>query len=172
MNKYLIQSIRNDYQEISNLKISIKKIEKYILPILLFINESNSKTFLISGAQGIGKSTLTKIISKNFYKFFKKRVLTISLDDFYYNYNYRIKLSKSIHPLFKIRGVPGTHDIRQINKIINNFMKSKYPISLPIFDKLKDNRSTKKKIIKQKSDILILEGWCCGAISLKKKLSF
>ena len=65
------------------------------------------------------------------------------------------------------RGVPGTHNIKLLLKIINNFEKSRYPIEIPIFDKLNDNRIKKKRIINYKHDILMLEGWCCGSPPIK-----
>jgi len=61
------------------------------------------------------------------------------------------------------RGVPGTHNIKEILNTIKKFNKSKYPIKIPIFNKLKDTRREKQKIINKKADIIILEGWCCGS---------
>ena len=169
MLKKLVDSIQNNFIEFTNKKISKKEIEKKILPIFLFFNNSKKNMFLISGSQGIGKTTILKILNKNFYKFFGKRLLTLSLDDFYYDKPQRKLLSKSVHPLMITRGVPGTHNIKEIFNIIEKFNKSQYPIKIPIFDKLTDSRIKKKKIIKKKSDILILEGWCCGSPALKKK---
>ena len=60
------------------------------------------------------------------------------------------------------RGVPGTHNTDLLLKNIDSFEKSRYPIKLPIFNKLKDDNSKKFRIIKSKKDILLLEGWCCG----------
>ena len=37
----------------------------------------------------------------------------------------REKLSKAIHPLFRTRGVPGTHDCKLILKVIKNLTKKK-----------------------------------------------
>ncbi len=75
-------------------------------------------------------------------------------------------MSQNIHPLFKIRGVPGTHDI----KLVKNFfdfvkMKRFKKTRLPKFDKSIDDRSKKKYWfnIKEKPEIVILEGWCVGA---------
>ena len=169
MQTKLIDSIHNNFFELTNKKISKSEIEKKILPIFLFLNNSKKNKFLISGSQGIGKTTILKILKKDFYKFFNKRLLTLSLDDFYYDKYQRKLLSKSIHSLMMTRGVPGTHDITEILSIINKFNKSQYPIELPIFDKLSDLKLLRKKIIKIKSDILILEGWCCGATALEKE---
>jgi len=75
-------------------------------------------------------------------------------------------MSHKIHPLFKIRGVPGTHDINLVKKFFNIIKKNKFEkIKLPRFEKAEDNRAKKKYWfnIKQKPEIVILEGWCVGA---------
>ena len=90
----------------------------------------------------------------------------ISIDDFYKTLNDRDKMSHRIHPLFKIRGVPGTHDINLVKKFFNIIKKNKFEkIKLPRFEKARDNRAKKKYWfnIKQKPEIVILEGWCVGA---------
>ena len=46
--------------------------------------------------------------------------------------------------------------------------KKQYPIEIPIFDKLLDNKIRKKNKIYKKCDILILEGWCCGCNTINK----
>jgi D-glycerate 3-kinase len=71
-----------------------------------------------------------------------------------------------VHPLFKTRGVPGTHDINLVKKFFNIIKKKKFKkIKLPKFEKADDNRLKKKYWfnIKQKPEIVILEGWCVGA---------
>jgi len=75
-------------------------------------------------------------------------------------------MSHKIHPLFKTRGVPGTHDINLVKKFFNIIKKNKFEkIKLPRFEKAIDNRAEKKYWfnIKQKPEIVILEGWCVGA---------
>ena len=167
MEKKLTNSIQNDFLKITGVKISKIYIKNKILPVFRYLDESKKNMFLLSGSQGIGKTTFIKILYKNFNKYYKKKILTLSLDDFYYSKNYRKKLSKLIHPLMATRGVPGTHNIKLLLKIINNFEKNRYPIEIPIFDKLNDNRIKKKRIINYKHDILILEGWCCGSPPIK-----
>ena len=61
MQKKLIDSIQNDFFKLTNKKLSKKQIEKKILPIFFFIYNSKRKKFLISGSQGIGKTTIEKI---------------------------------------------------------------------------------------------------------------
>ena len=168
MQKKIINSIQKDYIKKSGAKISKIEIEKYLLPIFDYINFSKKNTFILSGSQGIGKTTLIKILEKNFEKYYKKKILTLSLDDFYFNKKERLQLSNSIHPLLITRGVPGTHNINEIFEIIKKFKKNQYPLKIPLFDKLTDRRKRNKKIVKKKADILIFEGWCCGCPPINK----
>ena len=76
------------------------------------------------------------------------------------------KIANKIHPLLKTRGVPGTHDINLVKNFFNIIRKKKFKkIKLPKFEKAMDNRLEKKYWfnIKQKPEIVILEGWCVGA---------
>ena len=143
MQKKIIDSIQNDFFKLTNRKLSKKQIEKKILPIFFFIHNSKRKNFLISGSQGIGKTTILEILNRNFHKFFGKKILSLSLDDFYYDKAQREILSKTIHPLLMTRGVPGTHNTKEILNVIKKFSKSEYPIKIPIFNKLKDTRKRK-----------------------------
>ncbi len=169
MKDKIINSISNDLNILTKKKFPKKYISKYILPIIDNIANSKQKKILISGSQGIGKSTLLKIIENNVLKFYEKKILTLSLDDYYLSKKERLILSKKIHPLLITRGVPGTHDINKLIKDIISFQNKKYPIIKPIFDKLKDDRSRKREKIIKKADILILEGWCCGSPPIEKK---
>ena len=75
-------------------------------------------------------------------------------------------MSKKKHPLFLTRGVPGTHDIVFINKILKKLKKKNFrTVLIPKFDKSKDDRANKKKWqrIKKQPHIIIFEGWCVGA---------
>ena len=167
-NKELINSIYKDFYKITKKNISKIYIEKKILPLFYFIENSGKNMFLIAGSQGIGKTTYLNILNNNFQKYFNKKILSLSLDDYYYDLSIRKKLSRDIHPLLITRGVPGTHNIKELKKTINQFKNTDYPIKLPIFNKLIDKRSAIKKIINKKADILILEGWCCGSPYIKK----
>ena len=163
MSEQLIYSVQKQLIELTNIKFSIKYIETYICPIFEYIISSKKKKFLIAGSQGIGKSTLLYILEKNLKIIYNKEILSLSLDDYYLTKKQRVSLSKKIHPLLITRGVPGTHDIKKLLKHVRCFERSIYPINIPIFDKLNDDRLTKVKKIKTKADILILEGWCCAS---------
>ena len=163
--------IQEHLKQLTNKTFSKKYISQYIAPIINNINTSKDKKFIIAGSQGAGKSTLAILFKLALEKIYKKKVMLLSIDDYYLSKKKRIKLSKKIHPLLITRGVPGTHDIVALKNDIINFQQKKFPITTPTFNKLKDDVSIKKKIIKN-AEILLLEGWCCGAPSINKKYLF
>ena len=172
-------SVKKDYFKFLNKeKISgkfkvekIKSLKKFYIPISFWIeNKYRQKgdTLFIgfSGGQGSGKTTATGILKIILNKFFKRRTHVSSIDDFYKTVKERNKMSSIIHPLFKTRGVPGTHDIKLIKNFFNYVKKKNFkPTQLPKFDKAIDNRLKKKYWfnVKKRPEIIILEGWCVGA---------
>jgi len=119
-----------------------------------------------AGGQGSGKTTISNILKIILGKFFKRKIHVSSIDDFYKTLEDRSKMSNKIHPLFKTRGVPGTHDINLIKNFFNSIKKKKFKkTKLPKFEKAQDDRLKKKYWfnIKHKPEIVILEGWCVGA---------
>ena len=163
--------IQENLKKLTNKNFSKKYISQFIIPIINKINNSKDNKFIIAGSQGAGKSTLAKIFKLVLENAYKKKVMLLSIDDYYLSKNKRNKLSKNIHPLLITRGVPGTHDIVALKNDIINFQKKKFPINTPKFNKLKDDISSKKNIIKN-AEILLLEGWCCGSPSINKKYLF
>ena len=163
--------IQEKFKHLTNKNFSKKYINQYIVPIIKNINDSKYSKFIIAGSQGSGKSTLTTVLKLVLEKFYKKKVMLLSIDDYYLSKNKRLELSKKIHPLLITRGVPGTHNISVLKKDIINFQKKKFPIVAPLFNKLKDDISSKKKIIK-KAEILLLEGWCCGSPPISRDYLF
>ncbi len=163
--------IQENLKKLTNKNFSKKYISQFIIPIINKINTSKDKKFIIAGSQGAGKSTLAILFKLALEKIYKKKVMLLSIDDYYLSKKKRIKLSKNIHPLLITRGVPGTHDIVALKNDIINFQKKKFPIITPKFNKLKDDISSKKNIIKN-AEILLLEGWCCGSPSINKKYLF
>ncbi|OUW95872.1 MAG: hypothetical protein CBD97_02230 [Pelagibacteraceae bacterium TMED237] len=166
--KEIVEFIQKEIFKKFKKKYSKKYINQHIITIIEFINESENKKFLIGGSQGIGKSSFILIIIKALEKFYDKKVLGLSLDNYYLKKNERKVLSREIHPLLLTRGVPGTHDIKKLINDVQDFDNDNYPFSIPIFDKLKDDRLRKPIEINEKYDLLILEGWCCGTKYLDK----
>ena len=148
--------IQEELKKLTNKNFTKKYISQYIIPIINNLYHSKNNKFILSGSQGSGKSTLGKLLKLAIEKFYKKKVMLLSIDDYYLSKNQRLKLSKKIHPLLLTRGVPGTHDIKALKYHINQFQNQNFPISTPIFNKLKDDISKKRKVIKN-AQILLLD---------------
>lgn len=119
----------------------------------------------VSGAQGIGKSTAMHHVKDRF----DNRVAILGLDDFYLTRAERAALADQIHPLFAVRGPPGTHDIRFLEETIAA-LRHATPDSetaLPVFDKRIDDRSPRDawSVFRGRPRGIILEGWCVGALA-------
>ncbi len=171
--------VKNDYLKFLNReKIfnksradKISSLKNVYIPISFWIEKKylkKRKTLFIgfSGGQGSGKTTVTGILKIILKKFFKRKIYVSSIDDFYKPLKERYKMSNKIHPLFKTRGVPGTHDIDLVVKFFNLIEKNKFKkIKIPKFDKSSDDRQKRKKwfSITKRPEIVILEGWCVGA---------
>jgi len=143
--------------------------EHVYLPMAAWIAaQHQNKTLVVglNGAQGSGKSTLTKILSEIIHHGLNKSVLCISIDDLYMTHEQRAHLAQLTHPLLATRGVPGTHDIKLATSIFKQ-LKQQFnnPLSIPVFDKATDDRVSENEwvIIESKPDIVIFEGWCVGA---------
>ena len=155
----------------------IGQLKKFYIPIckkiyLDYKKNKQIKVIGLTGGQGAGKSTITQIIKLILNYKYNLKVVYFSIDDFYETLGERTKLSKNIHKLFKIRGVPGTHDTKLLKKIFFDLTKKNFkPVYIPRFDKSKDDRFPKskwQKIIYQ-PQIIIFEGWCVGARPQKNK---
>ena len=152
------------------------KLKTFYLPLSKWIysvyqKDRKSKIIGLSGGQGAGKSTITNILKFIFKKQYGLNLCIFSIDDFYKTKIERSRMSKSIHPLFLTRGVPGTHDLKLLNQVIQKLKKKNFKtVLIPKFDKSIDDRfkKTKWQRIKTPPQIIILEGWCVGAISQKK----
>ena len=171
--------VKNDYLKfLSKEKIfdksratKIKSLKKTYIPISFWIEnkyKKKGKTLFLgfSGGQGSGKTTVAKILKIILKKFFKREIYVSSIDDFYKTLKDRNEMSHTIHPLFKTRGVPGTHDISLVKKFFDFIKKKNFKkFKLPKFDKSMDERLKKKYLsnIKKRPEIVILEGWCVGA---------
>jgi len=149
----------------------IKSLKKTYIPISFWIEnkyKKKGKTLFLgfSGGQGSGKTTVVKILKIILKKFFKRKIHVSSIDDFYKTLEDRNKMSYTTHPLFNTRGVPGTHDVNLVKDFFYFVKKKKFKkTKLPKFDKSIDNRLKKKYWfnIKERPEIVILEGWCVGA---------
>ncbi|HEY2750492.1 kinase [Phenylobacterium sp.] len=119
----------------------------------------------LCGAQGSGKTTVARYAARLLEER-GLRAVALSLDDFYLTRDARERLAKEVHPLLAVRGPPGTHDVGMVGAAIDQ-LRSKGKVSLPRFDKAVDNRAPRGtwKTIASPVDVIILEGWCVGAVS-------
>lgn len=148
----------------------IDAAKKHFVPIAnKIINQQKqcNKTPLfigINGCQGSGKSTLSEFICEFISYTTNLNVIVLSLDDFYFTQEKRNELAKTIHPLLKMRGVPGTHDTTHIQTILTELKQHKGSLNLPRFNKASDNPFPKSQCptITLPVDIVLFEGWCWG----------
>ena len=89
--------IQRELKSLTSKKFSKKYISQFIIPIINNINNSKDNKFIIAGPQGSGKSTLTKVFKLALEKIYKKKVMLLSIDDYYLSKKKRIELSKKVH---------------------------------------------------------------------------
>ena len=142
---------------------------EYYLPLAAHIVSwaENSKSPIvvgINGAQGTGKSTMSKVLALTLEHDHQLRCAIISIDDIYLTREERSQLAQDIHPLFQTRGVPGTHDVSLGINLIQQLKEGKTP-PIPVFNKATDDRAPTEQwgTLTQPADIILFEGWCIGA---------
>jgi D-glycerate 3-kinase len=117
----------------------------------------------ITGPQGSGKSTLAARLP-DLLAARGLRAVVLSLDDIYLTKADRQRLAAQVHPLFAVRGVPGTHDVPLGG---NTLMDLRQPrvTPLPRFDKGRDDRvdASEWPCAEGPFDVVLFEGWCVGA---------
>ena len=168
--KDCLKFIKSQETKADKFKNKERMIKSFLIPLCFWINKKADKKkpyFVgLAGGQGTGKTTISSLIKIILIKYFKLKVFRISIDDFYKTREERMNLSKRVHPMLLIRGVPGTHDI---NMMLNFFKKVKSKkfekLKLPAFNKAIDDRFNKKNWynLRNKPDVIIFEGWCVGA---------
>ena len=119
----------------------------------------------LCGAQGSGKSTIAAW-ARQLLEARGVRTVALSLDDFYLTHDARQRLAREVHPLLAVRGPPGTHDVALCGAVIDQ-LRNPGKVALPHFDKATDNRTPRGtwETLKSPVDVVILEGWCVGAVA-------
>ncbi len=151
-------------------------LETIYMPIGHWLNDKRQThqgllTLGIAGAQGSGKSTFCKLLAQWLGTRHNLNIAILSIDDLYLTRSERQALSKTIHPLCAIRGVPGTHDLTLGHQTLDALSQATPTerVRLPRFDKTLDDRceAAEWESIFGQPDILLFEGWCVGASPLE-----
>ncbi|MCY4130770.1 MAG: kinase [Gammaproteobacteria bacterium] len=122
--------------------------------------QHDHKVIGLSGGQGAGKSTLSRLIETASLHL-GEHVIVLGLDEFYLTRNERERLANEKHALFATRGPPGTHDVSRLLDAIDGLVAGR-SVEIPQFDKGVDDRSGTRRIDPPCHRVLI-EGWCVGA---------
>lgn len=149
-----------------------RTVEKTILPLadrICALHDTEKQPIVVGihGAQGTGKSTLTLFLREILLRHRNRPTANFSLDDIYLTRAERQALARRVHPLFKTRGVPGTHDMALGQHILHR-LRSAGPgdaTPIPAFDKSRDDRVPREHwpVFGGRAEITLLEGWCLGA---------
>lgn len=118
----------------------------------------------ICGSQASGKSTVSAQLVARFCEQ-GIQAAALSLDDVYLTRAERSTLARTVHPLLQTRGVPGTHDVGLALSVFEA-LDSGRGGALPRFDKAQDDRAPEAAwgVLRPDTQLLILEGWCVGAL--------
>ena len=119
--------------------------------------DAGHPVFAIAGLQGTGKSTLSAQIAE-LAAGQGRKVVALSIDDFYLGHEARQRLGREIHPLCATRGVPGSHDVALACEVLDTLAAGR-EAALPRFDKIADDRLPESQWPLERADLVILEGW-------------
>ncbi|MDI1327958.1 MAG: kinase [Brevundimonas sp.] len=116
----------------------------------------------VVGAQGSGKTTLARAAAERFGG------IQISIDDVYLTRARREVMADEVHPLFRTRGPPGTHDLRLLNRLIKALSTARPhdKVLIPDFDKRADDRRPIRdwRIFEGRPSAILIDAWCLGAL--------
>ncbi|WP_417519726.1 hypothetical protein [Marinobacter sp.] len=148
-------------------------VEQTILPLIehiVSLRNAKNRTVVVGihGAQGTGKSTLALFLTRLLCDHWQYPTASFSLDDLYLTRAERRALSEQVHPLFKTRGVPGTHDLELGTRVVDQLRTagSGDHTRIPAFDKSRDDRVPRSEwpVFEGRAEIVLIEGWCLGAL--------
>jgi len=91
----------------------------------------------------------------------------ISLDDVYLTRAEREAMARNVHPLFAVRGPPGTHDLKLLTQTIEALSTAgpEDETPIPAFDKRTDDRRPEADWprFRGRPSAILIDGWCLGA---------
>ena len=125
--------------------------------------------------QGGGKTTMTTFMATLLTKV-GYSVQIASLDDFYVTHKEQQQIANKYpnNPMMQFRGMPGTHDLDLLTSTLDS-LRNHRDVSIPKYDKTafdgRGDRAPKEqwKHISEKTDIVLLEGWCMGFEPVEKE---
>ncbi|KEF32930.1 MAG: hypothetical protein EP339_15305 [Gammaproteobacteria bacterium] len=147
-------------------------VEQVILPLvnhILDLHDTEKRPIVVGihGAQGTGKSTLTLFLREILSHHYHCPTASFSLDDIYRTRAERQALSEEVHPLFLTRGVPGTHDVKLGEAVVERLTSATDGDETPVpaFDKALDDRKPEAEWprFSGRAEVVLVEGWCQGA---------
>ncbi len=120
----------------------------------------------VAGSQGSGKTTVAKAAARDL------GAAHFSIDDVYLTRAERQALAAEVHPLFAVRGAPGTHDLSLAEAVIEA-LRCAHPgdrTPIPAFDKLADDREPPSRwpVFEGRPSAVLVDGWCVGATPLSQ----
>ena len=176
----IFNKTKSEIKDLSS-KLKINNIpseffKEIVIPLAVYFNslKTKEKPYLIgfTGGQGSGKTTLSDFIQLILQVGFEKKTTGFSIDDLYKTPEERNILAKTIHPLCKIRGVPGTHNVKLGLDLLHSLYNanSSTQTSIPSFSKIQDKHLPREKWKKfiGKPDFIFFDAWFGGA----KPISF
>lgn len=134
-------------------------------------NLSQNATSIVGvhGPQGIGKTTLSNYLCDKFSNKSYK-IVVFSMDQFYYPTEELNKILTSFNdPIYKFRGLSGTHDVDLMYNCIQKLINGETTY-IPTYDKsLNKGLGDRSGYIKIdfKPDIIVVEGWMLAYKPLK-----
>ena len=164
-------------QELKIEGISKDFFQNMVIPLGVYFNllPQQERPYLIcfTGGQGSGKTTLSNFLQLMLRRACGKSSIGFSIDDLYKIKKDRNRLAKNVHPLCKVRGVPGTHDIHMGLKTLDSLFTATPSTLTPIpaFSKPLDERKPESawQVYEGRPDYIFFDAWFGGAKPLPEQ---
>ena len=163
-----LQELAEDLQ-ITNINNDFYKNTVIPLSLYLLNFPKRDKPYFIglNGGQGSGKTTLSDFVQRVLSIDSQRSITGFSIDDIYKSTEERNKMATEIHPLCKVRGVPGTHDISMGLDVLDSLSNASNETltAIPSFSKPLDRHKPIEdwKVFQGKPDFIFFDAWCAGA---------
>lgn len=143
----------------SGLKFETTALWSHYIPLAdLMLAWGRSKRpclFGIAGSPGVGKTSLTAVLSITAGILSDTPVAVVSLDDFYLEPSERQRLGH------KWRAVPGTHDLKLLSAFLEEVRSKQTEIQIPRYDTRTEKRL--QPVRTARPEVIFFEGFFVGA---------